>query len=125
MPPSRLCERLDTWIKEAFRYARLEMQMGLKLYHLFLEAGLPAPCMCSEAAVIGTRESNQAELELVIAWFVNVVHLLLPLILKSGIATAEEVAIETLTERLRAEWATQRMVWRIGADVVSAWTRKA
>ena len=125
MPPSRLCEQLDTWIKEAFRCARLEMQMGLKLYHLFLEAGLPAPCMSSEAAfVIGTRESNQAELELVSAWAVNVVHLLLPLILKSGIATAEEVAIDTLAERLRAEWATQHMVWRFGGDLVSAWIRK-
>ncbi len=125
IPPSRLCEQFDTWIKEAFRYGRLEMQMGLKLYHLFLEAGLPAPCTSSEAAfVIGTRESNQAELELVIAWAVNVVHLLLPLILKSGIATAEEVAIDTLAERLRAEWATQQMVWRFGGDLVSAWTRK-
>ena len=46
------------------------------------------------------------------------------LILKSGIATAEEVAIDTLAEHLHAEWATQRMVLRIGPDVVSAWTRK-
>src|SRR5205085_2790244 len=122
MPPSRLIEQLDAWIKAAFRYAGLEMQMGLKLYHLFLEAGLPAPCMCSEAAVFGTRESNQAEIELVIAYIMNIVRLLLPLILKSGIAMAEEVTIETLAERLRAEWTTQQMVWRIGADVVSAWT---
>lgn len=124
MPPSRLCEQLDAWIKETLRSAGLEMQMGLKLYHLFLEAGLPAPCMCSEAAVIGTRESNRAELELVIAYVVNGVRTLLPLILKSGIATAEEVAIDTLAERLRAEWATQRMVLRSGVDAVSAWTRK-
>ncbi len=124
MPPSRLCEQLDAWIKEALRSAGLEMQMGLKLYHLFLEAGLPAPCMCSEAAVIGTRESNQAELELVIAYVVNGVRTILPLILKSGIATAEEVAIDTLAERLRAEWATQRIVLRSGVDAVSAWTRK-
>src|SRR5260370_5298366 len=43
IPPSRLFEHLDAWIKEALRSARLEMQMGLKLYHLFLEAGSPAP----------------------------------------------------------------------------------
>ena len=97
--------------------------MGLKLYHLFPEAGMPTPCMCSEAFVIGSRESNQAEMELAIAYIVNFVHLLLPLILKFGIATAEEVAIDTLAERLRAEWASQRMVWRMGVDVVSAWTR--
>jgi SAM-dependent methyltransferase len=124
LPPCRLSEQLEAWIKGAFRYAGLEMQMGLKLYHLFLEAGLQAPCMCSEAVVIGNRESNQGEMELAIAYIVNFVHLLLPLILKSGIATAEEVAIDTLAERLRAEWATQRMVWRLGADIVSAWTRK-
>ena len=124
IPPSRLVEQLDAWIKEAFRCAGLEMQMGLKLYHLFPEAGVPVPCMSSEAVVIGSRESNQAEIKLAIAYVLNFVHLLLPLILKSGIATAEEVAIDTLAERLRAEWATQRMVWRIGGDVVSAWTRK-
>ena len=124
IPPSRLFEQLDAWIKEAFRSARLEMQMGMKLYHLFLEAGLPAPCMSSEALVIGSRASNQAELELAIAYIMNSMHLLLPLILKSGIATAEEVAIDTLAERLRAEWATQRMVLRSGVDVVSAWTHK-
>lgn len=125
IPPSRLSEQLDAWVKEAFRRAGLEMQMGLKLYHLFLEAGLPAPYMCSEAVVIGNRESNQAELELLIAWLVNVIHLLLPLILKFGIASAEEVAIDSLAERIRAEWASQRMVWRMGIDAVSAWTRKA
>ncbi len=36
--------------------------MGLKLYHLFPEAGVPTPCMCSEAFVIGSRESHQAEI---------------------------------------------------------------
>ena len=35
--------------------------MGLKLYDLLLEAGLPAPGMSSEAVVICARESNQAE----------------------------------------------------------------
>ncbi|TMF45432.1 MAG: class I SAM-dependent methyltransferase [Chloroflexi bacterium] len=123
IPSSRLSEQLEAWIKGAFRCAGLEMQMGLKLYHLFPEAGMPTPCMCSEAFVIGSRESNQAEMELAIAYIVNFVHLLLPLILKFGIATAEEVAIDTLAERLRAEWASQRMVWRMGVDVVSAWTR--
>ena len=99
--------------------------MGLKLYHLFLEAGLPAPCMCSEAPVIGTRESNQAEMELVIGYVVDMMRTLLPLILKFGIATAEEVAIDTLAERCREEWTNQRGITRVGGDLVSAWTRKA
>ena len=52
------------------------------------------------------------------------VRSLLPLILKFGIATAEEVTIDTLAERLRAEALSQRAVVR-GPDVVSAWARKA
>ncbi len=124
IPPSRLIEQLIDWAKEAFRRAGIEMQMGLQLSPLLLEAGLPAPCMSSEAVVIGTRESNQAETELGIGYVVNTVRALLPLILRFGIATAEEVAIDTLAERCREEWSRQRMVARCGVDVVSVWTRK-
>ena len=52
------------------------------------------------------------------------VRSLLPLILKFGIATEEDVAIDTLAERLRGEAVSQRAVVR-GPDLVSAWARKA
>src|SRR5260370_445335 len=65
IPPSRLCEQFDTCIKDAFRYGRLEMQMGLKLYHLFLEAGLSGPFTAHPASfVIWTRGSKHGRLEL-------------------------------------------------------------
>jgi ubiquinone/menaquinone biosynthesis C-methylase UbiE len=124
IPPSPLTERVESWVKEAIRRAGLEMHMGFQLYHLLLEAGLPAPYMSSEAVVVGSRESNQAEMELVIEYTVNSVQTFLPLILKFGIATAEEVALDTLAQRFREESAKQRMVVRIGMDIISAWTRK-
>jgi ubiquinone/menaquinone biosynthesis C-methylase UbiE len=124
IPPSQLTERVESWVKEAIRRAGLEMHMGLQLYHLLLEAGLPAPYMSSEAVVAGSRESNQAEMELVIEYTVMAVQTFLPLILKFGIATAEEVALDTLAQRFREEVTKQRMVVRIGMDIISAWTRK-
>jgi hypothetical protein len=50
------------------------------------------------------------------------VRTLLPVILKFGLATAEEVGIETLAERMRNEALSQRLVVR-GVDIISAWTR--
>lgn len=46
----------------------------------------------------------------------------LPLILKFGIATAQEVAIDTLASRLQEEIVSLRGMGR-GPDVISAWTR--
>lgn len=124
LPPSPLIERVDYWIKEAFRRAGGEMQMGLKLYHLFLEAGLSAPTMSSEALVIGSNEANQAEMDLVIGYIVNTIRTLLPLLLQFGIATAEDVEIDTLAERCQDELTRQRRVVRLGTGIVSAWARK-
>jgi len=48
----------------------------------------------------------------------------LPLILKFGIASAEEVGMDTLADRLREEVVSQGGVARLPA-LVSAWTRRA
>jgi hypothetical protein len=52
----------------------------------------------------------------------SVLHSLLPLILKFGIATADEVASETFEERLRAETVAAGGVVKM-PDLVSAWAQ--
>lgn len=52
----------------------------------------------------------------------GVVRELLPLILRFGIATAEDIRIETLAVRLRGEVVSTGGVTRLPA-LVSAWTR--
>jgi len=47
---------------------------------------------------------------------------LLPVIIKHGIATAEEIRIDTLAERCRDAAARERCV-AIGPSYISAWTR--
>jgi hypothetical protein len=50
------------------------------------------------------------------------VRALPPLIVKFGVATAEEVGIETLADRLREENSSQQGAARMPA-IVSAWSR--
>ncbi len=54
--------------------------------------------------------------------FADTLRALLPMLVKSGIASEEDVGIETLAERLRAEIVSRQGVARSPA-LVSAWTR--
>ena len=92
--------------------------MGMKLYATFLEVGLPAPELRYETAIGGGPVWPGYQ------WVADAVRATLPLILKFGIATAEEVGMDTLANRLREEVVSQGGVARLPA-LVSAWTRKA
>lgn len=115
-PPSPLWQQIWGWITQAFRQAGAELQMGLQLYGTFLEAGLPAPQMRYEAILAGGPASPVYEL------YADTVRAALPMLVKFGIATAEDVDIETLADRLRAEIVTHQGVARSPA-LVSAWVR--
>ena len=118
-PPSPLWEQTATWCEEVFQRVGLEQRMGMKLYGTFLAAGLPAPQLRYEAAIgAGPVGADIAEQH---AW---VVRTLLPLILQFEIASAEEIGIETLTQRLREEIGSTGGVARM-ASLVSAWTHTA
>ncbi|WP_165423633.1 class I SAM-dependent methyltransferase [Ktedonosporobacter rubrisoli] len=115
-PSNQLFERVVTWSVEAFRHAGLPIRMGLELYTVFTDAGLPAPHLSGEATFLVGTDWTAYD------WTAETTRSLLPLILKFGVATAEEVQIETLAERLRAEALSQRLVVR-GPDLIAAWTR--
>jgi ubiquinone/menaquinone biosynthesis C-methylase UbiE len=116
-PPSPLWQQTGSWIIQAFQRAGVELQMGMKVYGTFLEAGLPAPRLRYEAILAGGPESPIYE------FMAEVVRALLPMLVKFGIATAEEVDIETLTDRLREEIVSHQGAARSPA-IVSAWVRK-
>jgi ubiquinone/menaquinone biosynthesis C-methylase UbiE len=115
-PPCQLWEHMFFWSLEAFRQAGVPLRMGLDLYRVFLDAGLPAPQMSCEG-VIGAGPDWPGY-----DYYAETLRSLLPRILKLGIATEKEVAIETLAERLRTEATSQRSVLR-GHDLISAWAR--
>lgn len=112
-PEAPLFQRTAGWLTEMFRRNRLEM--GLQLYSLFLEAGLPAPQMALLAPVGGGP-----------AWpgyenLAQAVRSLLPILLTQEITREEEIAIETLQERLREEMISSGSV-AIALGLMSAWT---
>jgi len=116
LPPSPLLEQMWDWIMETYRRAGMDLKMGLRLFPLFLEAGLPAPQMRLDAAVGGGPEWAGY------GYIASLLRTLLPLIVKFDIATAEEVDIDTLEERFRDEVVGPGGVvstW----SFITAWTR--
>jgi hypothetical protein len=71
--------------------------MGLKLHTTFVRAGLPAPRLSVQAAV-GAGAQHP-----VYAAAAEFTRTLLPAIEAHGIATAREVDIDTLADRISAE----------------------
>jgi SAM-dependent methyltransferase len=115
LPRAQLFEQAWNWWVEATRRAGLERQMGLKLFGVFLDAGLPAPQMRLERVIGGGPDWGGYE------HLASMVRGLLPLIVQGGIATEEEVEIDTLAQRLRDEVVSQQGVV-MGLSLVSAWT---
>jgi SAM-dependent methyltransferase len=116
VPPVPLFEQVGEWIKEPFRREGLDIQFGLRLYRVFLDAGLPAPQIHCESFLGSGPDWPWYD---VIAGRVGSV---LPRLLEYGLVTAEEVEIGTLAQRLRdAAVAGASVV--MAPDLVSAWTR--
>jgi 2-polyprenyl-3-methyl-5-hydroxy-6-metoxy-1,4-benzoquinol methylase len=114
-PPAQLHSQVLFWQSEVMRRAGLPPRMGMSLYTAFLDAGLPAPHLHGDMAMMAGPDW------LWYNWRAETVRSELPAILKFGIATEEEVGIDTLAERLREEAIRERIVVE-GMHVISAWT---
>ena len=115
-PPAPLWDQATGWIFHMFQRAGIEVRMGMKYHSLFLDAGLPAPHLRFEAPMGSGPEWGGY---VVLA---QTIHAMLPLIERVGVATAEEVGIETLADRLRTEMVGLRAVAHFPA-LVGAWVR--
>ena len=101
---------------EVFLRAGLDTQ-GINLFRLFLEAGLPAPEMDLVTTVGGPDWAGHEQIA-------DVTSALLPLMVKFGIATEEEVQVKTLQKRLREEAARLPSV-SMALGLMNVWTRIA
>jgi ubiquinone/menaquinone biosynthesis C-methylase UbiE len=118
LPGSPLIERAVFWVQEASRRLGVEMSMGLRLHEVFSECGLHEVHLRARHAMDHVAE-HEARVDLLVAGLRD----LLPRIVEHGIATEEEVGIDTLEERLRAEYVDRRVVSLAVLDV-DAWARK-
>lgn len=117
VPDVPLYTRCGGWIVEAFKRAGVETSMGSRLYSIYKQAGLGEPQMISGGRVEGSPQSEIYE------WLAQTVRSLLPMIEKTGVATKDEVGIDTLADRLRAEVTGQGAVVH-SPIFVGAWARK-
>ncbi len=97
LPHSQLLEQLWAWILETYRRADMDLYIGLRLRSIFADAGLPAPAMHLDAAAGGGPDWPGYE------YMARLIRTILPQITKLGVATEDDVEIDTLADRLRAE----------------------
>jgi ubiquinone/menaquinone biosynthesis C-methylase UbiE len=116
VPDSTQFSRCRGWILAAIGRAGFEVDMGGKLFETFLAAGLPAPQMISAARVEGGPAS------VVYDYLAETLRSLLPAMERLGIATAAEVGIDTLAERLRRE-AVEHTASIMLPPLIGAWAR--
>ena len=116
VPPVPLLNRVAQWVITAFERGGAELDMGLRLDATFRAAGLSPPEPYAGARpVAGADSAGYAVLA-------AVTRSLLPAIEKFGIATAAEVDIDTLADRLRNATVAADACW-LSPVMVGAWAR--
>jgi SAM-dependent methyltransferase len=116
-PPSPTYDRCCRWIVETLRIPGTETRMGIKLHATFVGAGLPAPSM-RLGAVVGGGANSSDGLHLV----ADLVESLLPEMERLGVATAADIGLETLAERMSNEALANDSVI-VGRSEIVAWSR--
>jgi len=117
VPPVRLFETCMDRIRETFRRAGFETDMGSRLFSTFLQAGLPRPEMTLEGRVEGGEGSTSYDL------MAQTVRSLLPMMERLGVATTAEVDVDTLAARLESETRAGGGVLMV-PPMIGAWARK-
>jgi ubiquinone/menaquinone biosynthesis C-methylase UbiE len=114
MPEFRNC---GEWIRESLHRAGARIDMGMRLYHAYRDAGfVNTATAASHLSGCGLRPE-------MIDYFVETLRSMLPRIEQYGIATREEVQIDTLAARMEAAARATDPQW-VGTRYVSAWARK-
>ena len=115
VPAAPVVDAVRDWMLDAFAQAGIEMEMGHKLYQTFKAAGLPAPSMEIDGFIGGVEDISPA-------LFVNVVGMLVAQLEALGDASADEIRIDTLEERMRADLAKTGGVMSTPL-LIGAWAR--
>ena len=105
-----------TWFVDTFRHIGIDTCAGYNLYRRFQDAGLPAPQMDLAAGLGGGPDWGGYE------YAADTLRSILPALRQFGLATAEEVDIDTLADRLRAETLASGGVVKT-PDLIGAWVQ--
>jgi ubiquinone/menaquinone biosynthesis C-methylase UbiE len=117
-PPSDvLFSKVGGWIVQTLARSGAHISVGYDLYRIFQAAGLPGPQMSFEMVVDGDPDSSIAD------YAADTLRSILPKAIEYGIATAEEVGIDTLPQRLRDDARAKKITYMV-MPLFGAWCRK-
>lgn len=116
LPAAPTFDRVAGWMKQTLSATGAGTQLGLELYPVFLAAGLPGPSLRMDALIGGGSEFPY-EIP------AGVMQSLLPVMEKLKIATAAEVDIPTLAQRMRDEVVAGKGV-ALSPGLIGAWSQK-
>ena len=114
-PRAELYDLCCHWAIEGFRLGGTQIDTAYKMHSIFVAADLPAPTMRMQVSIGGAPG--------IFEWLhglVEIIRTLLPAIERYGIATAAEVDIDTLADRLCREIASNGSTVLGRADI-AAW----
>jgi len=97
VPVAPVFEQAQKWMKRTLSATGARIELGLELYPVFVAAGLPGPSLRVDALIGGGQQCPLYEL------LAEVIQSLLPVMEDMKIATAAEVEISTLAQRMRDE----------------------
>ena len=118
-PRDGLAGKVAGWIIQGIGHSGVHPRLGLKLHSIMKTAGLkPSP------EIEGTMVIAQGPEGTLFPYLVDLVRSAMTSITASGAATAEEIDIDTLEQRLIADAPASGVVGTISAGFVSAWARK-
>lgn len=116
LPESPLFQRMATLVQSAVTTGFACSDAAGRLVEFFQGAGLSEPKLFSETPISGGSDPSLC------IWMAELIRSLMPSILERGLATAEEISVETLEERLIYEVRQMRSQVEIPSQVC-AWTR--
>jgi SAM-dependent methyltransferase len=116
-PSSPLLQKCREWVHDTFVQAGADVDMGWKLFATFQRAGLPDPEMFLGSPVGAGPDSPMC------GHIAETVRSLLPMIERYGVASAAEVMVDSLADRLRMEMAAAGTVCATPC-LIGAWAHK-
>jgi ubiquinone/menaquinone biosynthesis C-methylase UbiE len=116
-PPVPTFDRCCRWGVETLRRHGTETRMGVKLYRAFVDGGLPPPTLRLEALIEGPAHNGG-----ILNLMSRLMRTLLPQMEQYGVASAEDLDLRTLVERMSREASATGSIVR-GHAQVGAWCR--
>jgi ubiquinone/menaquinone biosynthesis C-methylase UbiE len=118
LPPTPLASQCMAWLAETFKRAGIQPSLGSRLWAVLRDAGVRPLGMLGVQPHFGPDDPAGPGL------LAGIVRTMLPLIEQTGVATARQVAVETLRDRLVAEMTASDAVFA-HPILLTAWGKRS